>query len=113
VLIANRPQYKFNTVRVQPEDDDTCGLYCVHFVKYRYWTFTLEDIMNEFSARDPKTIEAELKAIYECILCTTTIYIVNIKNWIRIFVIVDALNHSSLSAPTQYSPIFHFEFSFF
>ena len=36
------------------------------------------------------------------------IYIVNKKNWIIIFVIVDALNHSSLSAPTQYSPMFHF-----
>jgi hypothetical protein len=36
VLIANGPQYKFNTVRVQREDGDTCGLYCVHFVKYRY-----------------------------------------------------------------------------
>jgi hypothetical protein len=41
-----------------------CGLYCVHFVKYRYRNFTLEDIVNEFSARDPKTIEAELKDIY-------------------------------------------------
>jgi hypothetical protein len=61
VLIANRPQYKFNTVRVQREDGDTCGLYCVHFVKYRYRNFTLEDIVNEFSARNPKTIKAELK----------------------------------------------------
>jgi hypothetical protein len=60
-----------------------------------------------------KTIEAELKDIYELILCTTTIYVVNKKNWIRIFVIVDALNHSSLSAPTHYSPIFHLEFLFF
>ena len=65
VLIANGPQYKFNTVRVQPEDDDTCGLYCVHFVKYRYRNFTLETIVTEFSARDPKTIEAELKDIYQ------------------------------------------------
>jgi hypothetical protein len=65
VLIANGPQYKFNAVRVQPEDGDTCGLYCVHFVKYRYRNFTLEDIVNEFSARDPKTIEADLKDIYE------------------------------------------------
>jgi hypothetical protein len=79
VLIANGPQYKFNTVRFQPEDGDTCGFYCVHFVKYRYRNFTLEGIMNEFSARDPKTIEAELKDIYECILCTT-IYIVIKKN---------------------------------
>ena len=80
VLIVNGPQYKFNTVRVQPEDGDTCGLYCVHFVKYRYGNSTLEGIVNEFSARDPKTIEAELKDIYELILCTTTIYIVNKKN---------------------------------
>ena len=65
VLIANGPQYKFNTVRIQPEDGGTCGLYCVHFVKYRYRNFTLEDIMNEFSTRDPKTIEAELKDTYE------------------------------------------------
>jgi hypothetical protein len=65
VLIANGPQYKFNTVRVQPEDVDTCVLYCIHFVKYRYGTFTLEGIVNEFSARDPKTIEAELAVIYE------------------------------------------------
>jgi hypothetical protein len=26
ILIANGSQYKFNTVRVQPEDSDTCGL---------------------------------------------------------------------------------------
>jgi hypothetical protein len=65
VLIANGSQYKFNTVLVQPEDGDICGLYCVHFVKYRYRNFTLEDNVNEFSARDPKTIEAELKDIYE------------------------------------------------
>ena len=45
VLIANELQYKFNTVRVQPEDGDTCGLYCVHFVKYRYRNFTLEDLL--------------------------------------------------------------------
>jgi hypothetical protein len=96
-----------NTVRVKPEEGDTCGLYCVHFVKYRYRNFTLEDIVNEISARDPKTIEAELKDIYELILCTTTIYIVKKKNWIRIFVIVDALNHSSLSSsliPLMQSP---------
>ena len=71
VLIANGPQYKFNTVRVHPEDDDTCGLYCVHFVKYRYRNFTLEDIEKEFSARNPETIEAELRDIDERILCTT------------------------------------------
>jgi hypothetical protein len=65
VLIANGSQYKFNTVLVQPEDGDICGLYCVHVVKYRYRNFTLEDNVNEFSARDPKTIEAELKDIYE------------------------------------------------
>jgi hypothetical protein len=61
VLIANGQQYKFNTVRVHAEDGDTC----VHFVKYRYRNFTLEDIVSDFSARDPKTIEAELKNIYE------------------------------------------------
>ena len=98
VLITNGPQYKFITVRVQPEDGDTCGLYCVHFVKYRYRNFTLEDIVKEFSARELKTIEAELKDIYEGI-CVQ--HIVNKKNWIRIFVIVHALNHSS---HTQYSP---------
>jgi hypothetical protein len=65
VLIANGPQYKYNTVRVQREDGDTCGLYCVHFVKYRYRNFSLEDIVNEFSARDPKTIDVELKDVYE------------------------------------------------
>jgi hypothetical protein len=64
--------------------------------------------VNEFSARDPKTIEAELKDIYEWILCTTTIYIVNKKNWIRMFVIVDALNHSSLSHPYSIFPNFSF-----
>jgi len=65
MLIANGPKCKFKTVRVQPEDGDICGLYCVQFVKYRYRNFTMEDIVNEFSARDPKTIEAELKDIYE------------------------------------------------
>jgi hypothetical protein len=65
LLIPTGPQYKFNTVRVQPEDGETCVLYCVHFVKYRYKNFTLQDIVNEFSARDPKTTEAEFKDIHE------------------------------------------------
>jgi hypothetical protein len=38
-----------------------------------------------------------LKEIYEWSVYTTTIYIINTKNWIRISVIVDALNHPSLS----------------
>ena len=72
VLIANGPQYKLNTVGVQPEDGDTCGLYCV---QYRYRDFTLEDITTKFSAHYPRTIEAKLKDICELIVCTTTIYI--------------------------------------
>ena len=52
-------------VRVQPEDGDSCRLYCIHFVKYRHKNFTLEDIVNELTARDPKTIESELKNIYQ------------------------------------------------
>ncbi|VDI32556.1 Hypothetical predicted protein [Mytilus galloprovincialis] len=65
VLVANGPRYKFSRVRVQPEDGDSCGLYCIHFVKYRHKNFTLEDIVNELTARDPKTIESELKNIYQ------------------------------------------------
>jgi hypothetical protein len=57
VLIASGPQYKFNTVRVQPGDGDTCGLYNVHFVKYKYRNFTLEDIEIELSALKERKFE--------------------------------------------------------
>ena len=65
VLIVNGPQYKFSRVQVQPEDGDSCGLYCVHFVKYRYKNFSMEDIVKELSGRDPLIIENTLKDLYQ------------------------------------------------
>ncbi|VDI08958.1 Hypothetical predicted protein [Mytilus galloprovincialis] len=49
VLIANGPQYRFSTTQVQPGSSDTCGLYCVHFVKMRYRNISMEDIVKDFS----------------------------------------------------------------
>ena len=35
VLIANGPQYIYTSDRIQAEDSQTCGLYCIHFIKSR------------------------------------------------------------------------------
>jgi hypothetical protein len=60
---------QWTTMQVQDSSSSTRG-------RRHLWTllrslrqknFTLEDIVNEFSAGDPKTIEAELKDIYEWI----------------------------------------------
>jgi hypothetical protein len=60
---------QWTTMQIQDSSSSTRG-------RRHLWTllrslrqknFTLEDIVNEFSAGDPKTIEAELKDIYEWI----------------------------------------------
>ena len=33
VLIANGPRYLYTPDRIQPKDSDTCGAYCIHFVR--------------------------------------------------------------------------------
>ena len=93
--LPKRPNRLRTAIRVQDISSSTQGLrplWTLHFVKYRYRNFTLEYIVNEFSAQDPKTIEAELKDIYEWI-CVQ--HIVNKKNWIIIFVIVHSIFHIS------------------
>ncbi|VDI74587.1 Hypothetical predicted protein [Mytilus galloprovincialis] len=65
VLIANGPQYRFSTTQVQPGSSDTCGLYCVHFVKMRYRNISMEDIVKDFSPRDLMSNDDKLLALYE------------------------------------------------
>ncbi|VDI22671.1 Hypothetical predicted protein [Mytilus galloprovincialis] len=65
VLIANGPQYRFSTTQVQPGSSDTCGLYCVHFVKMRYRNISMEDIVKDFSSRDLMSNDDKLLALYE------------------------------------------------
>lgn len=62
MLIANGPRYLYTPDRIQPEDSDTCGLYCIHFVRARYRGISFEDILKDFSTRkleenDRKVIE--------------------------------------------------------
>ncbi|VDI00131.1 Hypothetical predicted protein [Mytilus galloprovincialis] len=65
VLIATGPQYRFSTTQVQPGSSDTCGLYCVHFVKMRYRNISMEDIVKDFSSRDLMSNDDKLLALYE------------------------------------------------
>ncbi|VDI35595.1 Hypothetical predicted protein [Mytilus galloprovincialis] len=65
VLIANGPQYRFSTTQVQPGSSDTCGLYCVHFVKMRYRNISMEDIVKDFSPSDLMSNDDKLLALYE------------------------------------------------
>ena len=36
VLIVNGPQYYYCSSRIQPDDTDTCGLYCLYYFKRRH-----------------------------------------------------------------------------
>merc|ERR1712074_529427 len=65
VLIANGPNYVKSVRQVQPSDSDTCGLYCVHYLKSRYSGFTYEEVMNDVTRKEPLVISNYLKMIYE------------------------------------------------
>jgi hypothetical protein len=51
VLIVNGPQYYYCSSQIQPDDTDTCGLYCF---KRRHRGMELPDIVKDFSTVDLK-----------------------------------------------------------
>jgi hypothetical protein len=36
VLIINGPQYYYGSSQIQPDDTDTCGLYCLYYFKRQH-----------------------------------------------------------------------------
>ena len=52
VLVVNGPNYVFTNYRIQPYDSDTCGLYCIYFIRQRYRGYSMEDVLKEFSKSD-------------------------------------------------------------
>lgn len=52
VLIINGPTYLYTTDRMQPEGSNTCGMYCVHFIRSRYRHITYQNILKDFSRTD-------------------------------------------------------------
>jgi hypothetical protein len=53
VLIVNG-QYYYCSSRIQPDDTDTCGLYCLYYFKWRHRGMELPVIVKDFSIVDLK-----------------------------------------------------------
>jgi hypothetical protein len=60
VLIVNGPQYYYWSSRIQPNDTDTCGLYCLYYFKRRHRGMELPDIVKHFSTVDLKGNEYKI-----------------------------------------------------
>ena len=60
VLIVNGPQYYYCSSRIQPDDIDTCGLYCLYYFKRRHRGMELPHIVNNFSTVDLKGNEDKI-----------------------------------------------------
>ena len=54
VLIVNGPQYYYCSSEIQPDDTDTCGLYCLYYFKWRHRGMKLPDKVKGFSIVDLK-----------------------------------------------------------
>ncbi|CAC5390891.1 unnamed protein product [Mytilus coruscus] len=52
VLIVNGPEHCVVGNQIQPDDSDTCGLYCIYYVKLRCRGLEMKDIINNFSSTD-------------------------------------------------------------
>ena len=61
VLIVNGPrQYYYCSCRIQPDDTDTCGQYCLYYFKRRHRGMELSDIVKDFSTVDLKGNEDKI-----------------------------------------------------
>jgi hypothetical protein len=49
VLANNGPGYLYTPYQIQPEDSNTCGAYCIHFVRERYRHRSFRDVLKDFS----------------------------------------------------------------
>ncbi|CAC5405126.1 unnamed protein product [Mytilus coruscus] len=64
LLIVNGPQYCVVSHQIQPDDSDTCGLYCIYYVKLRCQGLKMKDIFNNFSSTDLIKNDSKLVAIF-------------------------------------------------
>ena len=60
VLVVNEPQYYYCSSQIQPDDTDTCGLYCLYYFKRRHRGTELPDIVKYFSTVDLKGNEDKI-----------------------------------------------------
>ena len=60
VLIVNGLQYYYCSSRIQSDDTDTCGLYCLYYFKRRHRGMDLPDIVKDFSIVDLKGSEDKM-----------------------------------------------------
>jgi len=63
VLIVNAPEYYYCSSQIQPEDTDTCGLYCLYYFKRRHRGMELPDIVKDFSTDDLKGNEDKILTV--------------------------------------------------
>ena len=64
VLILNGPQYSVLRNQLQPDDSDTCGLYCVYNVKMRCRRIDMGDILKSFSVHELDRNDRKLTALF-------------------------------------------------
>jgi hypothetical protein len=56
VLANNGPGYLYWPGQIQPEDSDTCGAYCIHFVRERYPHRSFRDVLKNFSRENDRKV---------------------------------------------------------
>ena len=57
---GNGPQYYYCSSRIQPDDTDTCGLYCLYYFKRRHRGMDLSDIVKDLFTVDLKGNEDKI-----------------------------------------------------
>ena len=60
VLIVNGPQYYYCSSQIQPDDTDTCGLYCLYYFIRRHRGMELPVIVKDFSSVNLKGNEDKI-----------------------------------------------------
>jgi hypothetical protein len=60
VLIVKGLQYYYCSSRIQADDTDTCGLYCLYYIKGRHRGMDLPDIVKDLSIVDLKGNEDKM-----------------------------------------------------
>lgn len=53
--------YLYTPDAIQPKDSDTCGAYCIHFVRQRHRSCSFQDILNDFNTVDLNDNDRKVK----------------------------------------------------
>ena len=64
VLIVNGPKYCVVCNQIQPNDSDTCGLYCIFLRQIEMSGLEMKDIINNFSSTDTIQNDSKLVALF-------------------------------------------------